>query len=450
MLDKFSFLKQKISKENAPLIIGGAVVGILAFWLLIKIFSPLVKSTCKFILSSGPQTYQEREARPVECTVVKKGSISRRVVTVGRLKANNEVTLKSEVHGRIVEIPVKEGSEVQKGDILIKFDDQDTQASLKQYKAELSASEAELKRIAQLHSKNIQSTKQLDDTQAKRDIAAAKVEEAEATLSKKTIVAPFSGTIGLIHVSEGAYVQAGNDIASLVDNTPIRLDFKVPEKYIRDVGPGQIAEVKVDGFPKDIFQFIVTAVNSKVDEQSHSLSVRASNGNEENLLKAGLFCRVSLIIGDKHDAKLIPETSLSRTGEAEFVWTITKGKAARTRVVSGTRENGQVEIVSGLRNGHVVVTSGQMALAEGTKVKITNIKGLDQEDKKKESGSEETSESENASDDNSAKAEDPASQPSQEDKKQAENENSASANSQAQEPSSPSQQAQEASGTDSK
>lgn len=397
MLNKLDFLQQKTLKEKIPFIIGGVFVGILGVWLLFKLISPLVQSTCRFILSGSGPGYQEHEARPVEVSVVKKGNISKRIVTVGRIKANDEVMLKSEVHGRITNILFTEGGHVQKGDVLIKFDDLDTQASLKQYKAELASHEAEFKRVSQLHSKNIQSTKQLEDIQAKRDIAAAKVEEAEATLAKKTIVAPFSGTIGLVSVSEGAYVQAGNDLAMLVNTTPVRLDFKVPEHYVRDVGPGQIAEVKVDGFPNDIFQFVISAVNSKIDEQSHSLAVRATNPNDENLLKAGLFANVSLIIGDKSDAILIPETALYRTGDIEFVWIVEKGKVGRRRVVSNTRENGKVEVVAGLREGNTVVTGGQLQLSEGAKVKVTNVNKEEQlapseEDEKGENPSKEPDE----------------------------------------------------------
>lgn len=372
-LNKFK-VPQGSFRERAPYIIGGAIVGVLILWLAVKLITPAVRSVCKIVLRESTELgHREGREVPVEAAVVNQGNISRRVVTVGRLRANNEVMLKAEVSGRINEFTFQEGSTVQKGDVLIKFDDLDTRASLKQAEAEYTLHKAEYERILNLHSKNIQSTKQLDEIRAKRDIAEAKVEEIKATLEKKTILAPFAGTIGIMAVSSGSYLQAGQDLAMLVDATPIKVDFKVPEKHIHDIGPGQVAEVTFDGLKDQTFRFTVEAVNSKVDEQSHSVALRASNPNEGNLLRPGLFAKVSLIIGDKADAILIPETALHREGDVEFVWTIEKGKAIGQRVIAGTRENGKIEVVAGIRPGVIVITAGQMRISEGARVKITNM-----------------------------------------------------------------------------
>jgi membrane fusion protein (multidrug efflux system) len=386
LFDKFKFLQQKGIKnwqqgsfrERAPFIIGGAIVGVLGLWLFLKLMTPAVRAVCKVVLQdSTSMAHKEGKAIPIEAAPVKQGNISRRIVTVGRLRAKDEVMLKAEVHGRISEILFQEGTHVEKGDVLIQFDDMDTRASLKQAEAEYTLHKAEFERVTKLHSQNIHSTKQLDEIIAKRDAAEGKVEEAKATLAKKVIVAPFSGTIGIISVSPGAYVQANQDLAMIVNANPIVVDFKVPEKHVHDVGAGQTAEIKVEGFKDEIFRFTVDAVDSKVNEQSHSLAIRASNPNEGNQLHAGLFANVSLIIGDKADAILIPETSIHREGDIEFVWVIKKGKAGRQRVISGTRENNVVEIISGLRPDMVVVTAGQIRLGEGTKVRITNMPEVD-------------------------------------------------------------------------
>lgn len=382
LFDKFKFLRriglrdwqQGSFSERVPFIIGGALIGVLGLWLFFKLTTPAVRAVCKVILQdSGEATRRESKTIPVEAAVVKQGNISRRIVTVGRLRANEEVMLKAELHGRIKKISFQEGTYVEKGDVLIQFEDADTQAQLRQAEAELTLHKAEYERISHLHTQNIQSKKQLDEIVAKRDAAEAREEETNATLEKKKIVAPFSGTVGIIQVSDGAYIQAGQDLVMIVNTTPIKVDFKVPEKHVHDVGAGQTAEITVEGFKDEIFRFTVDAVDSKVNEQSHSLAIRASNLNEGNLLRAGLFANVSLIIGDKADAILIPETSLHREGDIEFVWVIKKGKAGRQRVIAGTRENNVVEIISGLRPDMTVVTAGQIRLGEGTKVRITNL-----------------------------------------------------------------------------
>ncbi|MEI8295164.1 MAG: efflux RND transporter periplasmic adaptor subunit [Alphaproteobacteria bacterium] len=403
--DKIKLLQRKMIanctqgsfRERAPFIIGGIIVGVLGLWLFLKIMTPAVRAVCKIVLQDSGSTHRQGKPVPVEAALVEHGNISRRIVTVGRLRAKDEVMLKSEIHGRIDEILFQEGTRVEKGDLLIQFDDADTRATIKQAEAELTLHKAEFDRVSRLHSQNIHSNKQLDEIVAKRDAAEGKVEEAEATLKKKRIIAPFSGNIGIVSVSPGAYVQANHDLVMLVNINPIVVDFKVPEKNVHDVGAGQIAEIRVEGFKDEIFRFTVDAVDSKVNEQSHSLAIRASNPNEENQLHAGLFANVSLIVGDKSDALLIPETALHREGEAEFVWTIkqkgkNQGKAGRQRVISGTRENNTVEIVAGLRPGTLVVTAGHLRLGEGSAVKITNMDEEKKEEKEQKEKEEEKKE----------------------------------------------------------
>ncbi|MBI1954236.1 MAG: efflux RND transporter periplasmic adaptor subunit [Proteobacteria bacterium] len=367
--------KYLASKDKWPLLGGGIVVGLLIMWVLFKIFTPVMKSVCTFVLESEEEKMISRRerVRPVEAVEVKLGTISKRIATVGKLRANESVTIRSETHGRIKEIAFKEGTDVKKDDVLIRFEDSDAQAEWKQAQAELILRKGDFERISKLQSQHIESVKKREEAKAQFAMAEAKVEAAKARLEKTVIVAPFEGTIGLIDVSPGTYIQVGQDLVTLVDNTPIKLDFKISEKYLNDIGVGQQADVRLDGFPSEVFRATVEALDSKVDHLSHSISVRAVIPNDDKQLRAGLFANVNLIIGEKGDAILIPESALEREGQIEYVWVIQKGKAGRRPVLTGTKENYMVEIIAGLREGELVVTAGQLRLGDGMAVKITNM-----------------------------------------------------------------------------
>jgi len=362
-----------------------------------KIFSPwlspIVKDACLSYLDmkSGRDAMGERVVE-VEAVRVSLGTMTQRVVTVGKLRANEEVMLKSEMAGRIKEINFKEGEEVQQGDMLIQFEDAELVAEVDLSEAELTLREADFDRISKLRSQNFESVKKYDEMKAQFEIAKGQVRKSKAQLEKAKIVAPFSGNIGLIDVSVGAFVQGAQDLVKLVDNKPIKIDFKVPEQNVHDVGVGQTAEIKVDAFPGEIFKASVIAVDASLDAVSHSLSLRASSPNDDSRLRAGMFASVSLIIGEKGSTIVVPESAVTRDGEREFVWIIQGGRVGRKRVITGTREKGMVEIIQGLHQDELVVTAGQIKLGEGTSVNVTNLDKEEETEEESDKPSEDSKE----------------------------------------------------------
>lgn len=366
---------KSFKKLHPGAIVALGLASLFLLWAIVKITKPkdVLIGLCTKLLSPGAEE-EERASKVIEVEAmrVKTGTVTRRIAAVGKLRANNMVNIKAEINGRIEQINFKEGSYVEKGVLLIKFHDLDVRAELKESEAALARYRADFNRISQLHSQQVQSVKQLDEAKANMHMAEAKVEQAKSRLEKMNIIAPFSGNIGLIDVSPGAYIQAGQELVTLVDNNPIKLDFKVPEKNMHDIGAGQIAEIKLDAFPEEKFHAMVEAIDSSADSQSHSVAVRASLSNDSGKLKPGLFSNVSLIIGEKNDSFVVPEAALEREGEIEFVWAVEKSRATRKRVLTGTKESSVVEIVAGLKKDDIVVTDGQIKLYSGAQVKIKN------------------------------------------------------------------------------
>ncbi len=373
-IDRYIKFDKQPTKTKAGIVFAGVAVGLIILWVIARLGGLIVYNACVVVVDSGVKSrfMKRTKASAIEAAKVVPGSISRRIQTVGQLRPNNIVTLKSEVNGRITEIPVKEGSEVKKGDLLIQFDNADAVAELKDAEATLALKEADFKRMEAL--KNVVATNKIDEARAGFAIAEAKVATAKARLEKTQIRAPFDGVIGLIEQSPGTYVQAGTELATVVENNPMKVDFKIPERNLHEVGVGQAIDIRLDGFPDQIFTGTVEAIDSKVDTKSHSIAVRGTIPNPKHLLRGGVFANVSLIVGEKGDALLVPESALEREGDIEYVWVVKRGKASRKRVLVGSKENNKVEIITGIEPGSIVVTAGQTRFAgDGHPVKILNL-----------------------------------------------------------------------------
>ena len=338
------FLKNyfKENRNIGLMVLLGVVAGLLAMWLALKTLKPVVRSICTYVLESDEEKGLNKQSRiaTIEAATVEMGIITKRIATVGKMRANASVTLRAEMNGRIKELSFTEGSSVKEGDPIIKFEDADAQAELKQAEAEVMLRKADFERSSNLYDQKIGSTKDYDKAKAELAMAEGRLDAAKAKLDKTIIHAPFSGTIGLIDVSMGAYVQAAQDLVTIVDSTPIKVEFKVPEKHVHDIGVGQTVEVRIDAFKDQIFHGVVEAVDAQVEAESHSIALKASIPNENGLLKPGLFTNVSLIIGEQGETIMVDEAAVDREGEIEFVWIVENGKARRNRVLTGSRDAG--------------------------------------------------------------------------------------------------------------
>ena len=363
-----------LSPSQAMLATLVVVIGFLAVWFVVlRVGKPVMRSICVAAMASDRRVDREQRMRVVEAQTVKLGTVSKRINTVGHMRAKDMVIIKSEMGGRIAEILFTEGGRVKKGDLIIRFEDAEYRAAVQIAEGEQEHAKSNFERISKLYEQKAASNKQLDEENARLKIAEGKLLQAKANLEKANIKAPFDGVIGIMNFSAGAFLQGATELVTVVDNSAVKVTFKVPEKNIHDVGVGQIVEVKVSAFKNQVFSGIIEAVDAKVEPESHSVQIKGLIPNPDNLLRDGLFANVSLVVGEKGDTMTVDESSVDRMGEVEYVWVVERGRSERRRVMTGSRENGQVEIVAGLQPGQVVVTSGQIKLSDGAKVKISNM-----------------------------------------------------------------------------
>lgn len=313
---------------------------------------------------SGPQGV------PVEAGPVQVGPISREAETVGTLEANESVVIRSEIAGRITGIEFSEGQTVQGGAVLLRIDPSEHKAQAEQISATVQLNRLNYERAQKLNEEKLISPQAYDEIVARLKESEANLALAQARLDKTTIRAPFSGRLGLRQVSPGDYVQPGQAIVNLEDIHSIKVDLRVPEIYLPEVRAGQVVKVRVDAAPDRFFTGKIYAVDPRIDTASRTILLRARIPNPGGELRPGMFARLTLVLGERPNAILIPEQAIVPLGEAKFVYRIVDGKAVLAKVTVGLRQPGRVEITEGLRPDDTIVTGGQTKLFEGASVMV--------------------------------------------------------------------------------
>jgi membrane fusion protein, multidrug efflux system len=313
---------------------------------------------------------EPQKSVPVEAAAVTKGPLTEQVTAIGSLRSDESVVITSEIAGRIDGIHFKEGTSVPKGAPLISLDDSVYQAELHQAEAKQRLAEQSNQRVMELFSRKIASGSSKDEAESNLAGADAATELAKARLDKTRIAAPFAGIVGLRKVSLGDYITPGEALVGLDAIEQIKVDFKVPEKYLSAVHTGQPIEIKLDAFPGETFKGEVYAIDPRVDIEGRSVFIRARVPNVGEKLRPGQFARVTLIREVKPDALTVPEAAIVPKGEDQFVFKIVDGKAQLSKVSIGTRRAGRVELVEGVSAGELVVTAGQLKIRDGAAVTV--------------------------------------------------------------------------------
>jgi len=308
---------------------------------------------------SGPVT--------VVTVTLKREPFAQQMEAVGTARANEAVDITAKLSNRVTAIRFREGQEVKAGDVLVEFDSEQARAALAEADAALSDSRSQYKRSRELFATQALSEAQLDQLQATLKANEARVAGAQSVLNDTIIRAPFSGRVGLRHVSVGSYVSPGTVITTLDDTRTIKLDFSVPEVFLSTLQEGLEISARTAAYPDIEFKGKVSSIDSRLDPVSRSIVVRALIDNKDGRLKPGMFMTVKLIREDA-PALMLPEEALVPEGSKKYVFVVRDGKAVRVEVQTGRRRPGEVEIVSGLDAGDVVITEGTQKIRDGVEV----------------------------------------------------------------------------------
>lgn len=311
------------------------------------------------------------EAVRVETVTARTQSFDDDVTAVGSLASNEAVVLRPEVAGRIAAIRFREGTPVNKGEVLVELDAAVQRAELRQAHASLKLAEANHRRAEDLFARKFVSQSSLDTARSELEVARAATALAQARFERMQIRAPFGGVVGIRSVSPGDYVKDGDALVNLEDIATLKVDFRLPELYLDRIRRGQVLEVSSDVLPGETIAATVDAIDPLVDSQGRSIVLRAKLDNPQGRLRPGVFVRVRLILAQRAEVLVLPEEALvPAPGGVQFVYRVVDGKAERVDVRTGARRAALVEIVAGLEAGDEVVTAGQLKLRDGAAVQV--------------------------------------------------------------------------------
>jgi membrane fusion protein (multidrug efflux system) len=329
---------------------------------------------------AGGKAYQP-PPEAVTTVVAKSEHWQATIEAVGSVAAVQGVTLSADQPGLVSEIGFESGAHVREGDVLVRLDTRQEQAQLASAQAGRDLATSNLDRSKRLLEGKLIAQSEYDQSVAQSKQAEAAVSEFEAVIERKTIRAPFSGIVGIRQVNLGQYVHSGDPIVPLQSEDPIYVNFTVPQQRVGEMRVGGEVAVSVEGQHGNDRVGRITAIDSVVDPATRNLQVQATLGNREGRLHPGMFVQAHVRIGETSQVLSLPASAISYApyGDSVFVVDDLEGpNGARYRGVRqqfvkvGEARGDQVAVVSGLKAGEEVVTSGAFKLRNGAAVLVDN------------------------------------------------------------------------------
>jgi membrane fusion protein (multidrug efflux system) len=304
---------------------------------------------------------------PVITASAEQRSFAESLEAVGTALAKESIEVTSKTSNTVTVIRFIEGQQVRAGTILVELDQAQARAALIEAEANLLESRNQLNRGRDLSVTQALSQAQLDQLETAVKTAEARVSAARARLEDLVIRAPFAGVTGFRRVSLGGLVNPGSIITTLDDISSIKLEFTVPQSFLKNLRPGLQVTATADGLGGQEFLGTVTAIDSRIDPVSRAVAVRAELPNESNVLRPGLFMSVRLQAAAQPSI-VVPESALMPIEGKTFVFVVKDGNAERREVQTGGREPGLVVITRGVQAGEQVIVEGMQRVREGAPV----------------------------------------------------------------------------------
>lgn len=323
----------------------------------------------ELVPETAEENQRQRPASKVNVVSPTMELVTDSVSAVGSLRARDQISLTTELSGRVVELNLKAGSRVAKGELLLRLDDRQARADLQVAEATLADALRQLERALSLQANNSISQSQVDGLRTAADVARAQLASAQTRVDNHRIEAPFEGVIGLNDISMGAYLSAGTEVATLDSTRRMELSFAVPEKFLGQIRLGQAVQGRTPAYPGERFTGELVELGTRINELSRTLPVRARIANPEEKLRPGQFMAVSLTLRQR-EALIIPEQAVMIRGDETYVFVADDGIARRTSVELGTRSPGIVEVTSGLSLEDQVIITGQDRLSSGDRIEV--------------------------------------------------------------------------------
>ncbi|HAI75607.1 MAG TPA: efflux transporter periplasmic adaptor subunit [Microscillaceae bacterium] len=308
----------------------------------------------------------------IRAKVIEYAVLDDNITATGTLLANEEVSVRSELSGKVTGIFFREGDYVAKGALMVSMQNEDLKARLRKLEYTKQLNEAKEYRQRSLLQKEAISQQEYDIALTELNTINAEIELLGIEIEKTNIKAPFDGIVGFRNVSVGSYLTPSVEIAKLTNTNPIKLQFAVPAKYINVVQNGALVQFQTDNSEQN-FQGTVYAIEPKVDEATRTVVIRALCPNPARSLVPGAFAKVNLILNRSDKSLLLPTEAILPELNTNKVFVVRQGKAELVEVTLGKRTESDVEVLKGIQVGDTVITAGILKVRSGAPVKIQSF-----------------------------------------------------------------------------
>lgn len=312
-------------------------------------------------------------AVPVEVTTAFTDTVIDAIVATGQIEAIQQIELRPDIEGRVVDLMFREGGRVAAGTPLVKIDDAELKAQVERARADRDLAKQSLERTRQLLADKAAAPADLERTEATARSSQASLDLLELRLARTVVRAPFAGVIGKRLVSLGDYVNSSSRLLSLQTVSPQRVVFSVPERYAGSLKLGQRVAFQVAALSSKSFAARVDFVDPVVTLPGRTITVKALADNGAGDLQPGMFIEARLATEVRGSAIIIPEEAVAPTSGASWVWVLEGDKVNRREVELGVRSPGFVEVRKGIDLGDRVVVGGLDRLSPGATVKPTEV-----------------------------------------------------------------------------
>lgn len=319
-----------------------------------------------------PPAPEKFKGIPVDATVLKPAVVYDRLEVTGTILANQQVSIVSELTRKLVDVNVKEGKKVKKGDLLFRLDDADLQAHLERLRQQEKLAILNEKRMKDLITHDAIAQQDYDEVATNLRVIQAQIRELQVTIGKTRITAPFDGQIGMINTHVGAVVSLNTVLTEIQDNSVVKIEFTVPEKYSNVIREGSEHSFTTPSADK-AFTTEIIARAASLSTDTRTLLVRGRTRNPDGKLRAGQSARVTLSLNSSEDALAVASQALIPSSGGYAIFVARNGKAEAIPVKIGKRAAASVEIVEGLTAGDTVITSNVLRLSPGTPISLVTI-----------------------------------------------------------------------------
>jgi membrane fusion protein (multidrug efflux system) len=353
---------------------------ILALFLVVGIIAGIKVLQIRTMIEHGGSFTPPPET--VSSDVVQQQTWETTVRAVGSLEAVQGVMVAAELAGKVTEIAFAPGTTVRAGDLLVQMDINAEKAQLRAAEAAASLAKINMDRIAEVLADGSVSQSEYDAADAAYKESMAQVETIKATIDKKTIRAPFAGRLGIRLVNLGQIVSEGEPIVTLQSLDPIFVNFQLPQQELRHIKKGYTIRLTSDVIPGQTVNGTITTISPEIERTTRNFRLQATVANSQELLHPGMFVEVAVVLPDKDDVLVIPATAVLYAPYSDSVFVIEEKDVAKTGqpakvlrqqfVRLGEKRGDFAAVVSGLKEGETVVSTGVFKLRNGQAVVIDN------------------------------------------------------------------------------